>query len=104
VSAATDCHVIQHHRFWSGLSLAGTSRASGRTWRRSATPPSSRPNWTAHDSSTTASSCTPRSGYVTPDDEHEGRGDAIRQARRDGLARAQQARIAYRRSKDENKP
>ena len=24
-------------------------------------------------------------GYVTPDDEHHGRGDAIRQARRDGL-------------------
>jgi hypothetical protein len=27
-------------------------------------------------------------GYVTPDDEHEGRGDQIRQARRQGLARA----------------
>jgi putative transposase len=26
-------------------------------------------------------------GYVTPDDEHQGRGDAIRQARRDGLDR-----------------
>jgi hypothetical protein len=26
-------------------------------------------------------------GYVTPGDEHEGRGDAIRQQRRDGLAR-----------------
>ena len=36
-------------------------------------------------------------GYVTPDDEHHGRGDAIRQARRDGLARARAARIAYRR-------
>jgi putative transposase len=33
-------------------------------------------------------------GYVTPDDEHEGRGDAIRQTRRDGLARADQARRA----------
>jgi putative transposase len=43
-------------------------------------------------------------GYVTPNDEHEGRGDAIRQARRDGLARAHQARIAYRRSRDENQP
>ena len=32
-------------------------------------------------------------GYVTPDDEHHGRGDAIRQARRDGLAAARQARI-----------
>ena len=40
-------------------------------------------------------------GYVTPDDEHEGRGEAIRQARRDGLARARQARIAYRRNQTE---
>ena len=37
-------------------------------------------------------------GYVTPDDEHEGRGDAIRQARRDGLAQARENRIAYRRT------
>jgi putative transposase len=37
-------------------------------------------------------------GYVTPDDEHEGRGEAIRQARRDGLAAARLNRIAYRRS------
>jgi len=37
-------------------------------------------------------------GYVTPDDEHEGRGEAIRQARRDGIARARLNRIAYRRS------
>ncbi len=37
-------------------------------------------------------------GYVTPDDEHHGRGDAIRQARRDGLAHAHDARIAYRRT------
>jgi putative transposase len=36
-------------------------------------------------------------GYVTPDDEHEGRGDQIRQARRDGLAHAHQMRVAYRR-------
>ena len=43
-------------------------------------------------------------GYVTPDDEHEGRGDAIRQARRDGLARARENRIAYRRNRDENQP
>ncbi|MGH3576215.1 MAG: integrase core domain-containing protein [Mycobacterium sp.] len=35
-------------------------------------------------------------GYVTPDDEHEGRGDAIRQHRRDGLAAARLARISYR--------
>jgi transposase InsO family protein len=35
-------------------------------------------------------------GYVTPDDEHHGRGDAIRQARREGLAAARAARVAYR--------
>ncbi len=37
-------------------------------------------------------------GYVTPDDEHHGRGEGIRQARRDGLAAARQTRIAYRQS------
>jgi hypothetical protein len=37
-------------------------------------------------------------GYVTPDDEHTGRGEAIRQARRDGLARARAARLAYHRN------
>jgi putative transposase len=37
-------------------------------------------------------------GYVTPDDEHEGRGPKIRQARRAGLHRARRARIAYHRS------
>jgi transposase InsO family protein len=31
-------------------------------------------------------------GYVTPDDEHEGRGDAIRKARRVGLEQADQKR------------
>ena len=40
-------------------------------------------------------------GYVTPDDEHEGRGDAIRQQRRDGLASAREARISYRRNQPE---
>jgi transposase InsO family protein len=43
-------------------------------------------------------------GYVTPDDEHNGGGDAIRQARRDGLARARDARIAYRRTQPETTP
>jgi putative transposase len=38
-------------------------------------------------------------GYVTPDDEHEGRGPAIRQARRDGLCRARRLRIAYHRTR-----
>ncbi len=37
-------------------------------------------------------------GYVTPNDEHQGRGDAIRQARRDGLAAADQARRNHRRN------
>lgn len=36
-------------------------------------------------------------GYVTPDDEHEGRGEAIRQARREGLAQAHRHRIEYHR-------
>ncbi|WP_179873323.1 hypothetical protein [Microcella indica] len=36
-------------------------------------------------------------GYVTPDDEHRGRGQAIRDARRKGLERARSNRIATRR-------
>jgi transposase InsO family protein len=40
-------------------------------------------------------------GYVTPDDEHNGRGDALRQARADGLARARTERINYRRNTQE---
>ena len=36
-------------------------------------------------------------GYVTPDDEHEGRGDQIRKARAEGLHTARAQRIAYRR-------
>ncbi len=38
-------------------------------------------------------------GYVTPHDEHTGRGDAIRQARRDGLARADAERRAWHRNR-----
>ncbi len=37
-------------------------------------------------------------GYVTPDDEHEGRGAQIRKARREGMRRARSQRIAYRRN------
>ncbi len=37
-------------------------------------------------------------GYVTPNDEHEGRGDTIRQARRDGLTAADQARRTHHRN------
>lgn len=36
-------------------------------------------------------------GYVTPNDEHEGRGDKIRQDRRDGLDAADKARRAFHR-------
>ena len=43
-------------------------------------------------------------GYVTPDDEHQGRGDTIRQARQDGLARARLTRIAYHRNNNPNQP
>ena len=41
-------------------------------------------------------------GYVTPDDEHTGRGEAIRQARRDGLHRARQRRLDYHRRTSTN--
>jgi transposase InsO family protein len=37
-------------------------------------------------------------GYVTPNDEHEDRGDKIRQARRDGLQAADTARRAHHRN------
>lgn len=42
-------------------------------------------------------------GYVTPDDEHEGRGPGIRRARRQGLRWARLRRIAYHR-KHRNDP
>lgn len=43
-------------------------------------------------------------GYVTPDDEHEGRGATIRQARKQGLADARQRRIAYHRQNQGEPP
>ena len=44
-------------------------------------------------------------GYVTPDDEHEGRGPEIRNARRAGLHRARRARIAYhRKQRNQSQP
>jgi transposase InsO family protein len=43
-------------------------------------------------------------GYVTPDDEHEGRGPAIRKARRDGLAAARAKRIDYHRQLRQAQP
>ena len=36
-------------------------------------------------------------GYVTPDDEHTGRGEQIRQARTEGLRRAREQRLDYHR-------
>jgi len=41
-------------------------------------------------------------GYVTPDDEHEGRGPQIRAARRSGLRRARRLRIAHNRAQRED--
>ena len=41
-------------------------------------------------------------GYVTPDDEHHGRGPAIRKARQEGLQRARATRIATRRQTRHN--
>lgn len=43
-------------------------------------------------------------GYVTPHDEHHGRGEAIRKARREGLAAARANRIATRRAMRQNQP
>jgi hypothetical protein len=43
-------------------------------------------------------------GYVTPDDEHHGRGEAIRAARRTGLTHAHQTRIAIRRALRKDHP
>lgn len=43
-------------------------------------------------------------GYVTPDDEHYGRGEAIRAARRAGLAAAHQQRVATRRELRKDRP
>jgi len=41
-------------------------------------------------------------GYVTPNDEHAGRGEPIRQARHDGLDRARQQRLDYHRHTNTN--
>ncbi|WP_448071154.1 integrase core domain-containing protein [Georgenia yuyongxinii] len=43
-------------------------------------------------------------GYVTPNDEHEGRGQTIRAARRTGLDNARQRRLAHHRQERENHP
>jgi len=43
-------------------------------------------------------------GYVTPDDEHHGRGPAIRAARRAGLSAAREARVAARHALRQDHP
>ena len=43
-------------------------------------------------------------GYVTPDDEHEGRGPAIRKAREAGLEHARQRRLAFHRRTRQDHP
>jgi putative transposase len=43
-------------------------------------------------------------GYVTPDDEHHGRGEPIREARRQGLARARQERLDHHRRHHHQNP
>ena len=43
-------------------------------------------------------------GYVCPNDEHEGRGEAIRQARIEGLRRARDQRLAYHRRTNQHHP
>ena len=42
-------------------------------------------------------------GYVTPDDEHEGRGEQIRKRRHEGMVAARAARITYRRLHPDNR-
>jgi transposase InsO family protein len=43
-------------------------------------------------------------GYVTPNDEHEGRGDAIRKARQAGLETSRQRRLAWHRQHRHHQP
>ena len=43
-------------------------------------------------------------GYVTPNDEHEGRGEQIRKAREAGLEQARLRRIAYHRAQHHPDP
>ena len=43
-------------------------------------------------------------GYVTPDDEHEGRGPAIRAVRREGREKARQQRLTHYRNRRRDQP
>ena len=81
---------------------SATSKPNGPTSRRSPTPTRCEQSSTSPDTTTTPACGLHASlGYVTPDDEHQGRGERIRQARRDGLNRVRLTRIAYHRN---NKP
>ena len=83
---------------------SATSKPSGPTSRRSPTPTRCEQNSTTPDTTTTPERLHASLGYVTPDDEHQGRGDTIRQARQDGLNRARLTRIAYHRNNKPNQP
>jgi len=43
-------------------------------------------------------------GYVTPNDEHDGRGEAIRKARQAGLEQSRQRRLAWHRQHRQDRP
>ena len=82
-----------------GSSRCGaTSNASTHTSRRSPNRPPSPPNLERariHHNSVRLHEAI---GYVTPNDEHHGRGDTIRAARTDGMRTADQQRRAWHRS------
>ncbi len=79
------------------------SRASGRTWRKTRDPGELEVELDRVRTEYNTVRLHAGIGYVTPDDEHEGRGDALRKARAHGLARARIERINYRRNTQENK-
>lgn len=64
----------------------------------SPTPPPSPSNSNGPGSTTTASGCTKPSATSPPNDEHEGRGDTIRAARRTGLDQADHDRRHWHRT------
>ena len=61
---------------------------------------------TTTSDSTTIGYVTPNAniGYVTPNDEHNRRGEAIRQARQHGLQQARQNRLGHNRRTTLNNP
>jgi putative transposase len=76
---------------------SGTSRPTGRTWTKSATPASSLSSSTCR---TEYNTVRPHAGigYLTPERRTPRPRQGHPQARRDRLAAARQARIAYRRT------